>query len=583
MARIFLSFLLSLVSLAQTASAQDIAWVQVEALPSLNVATERARAYERQVRDVNGFALGGGWYGIILGPYTQADAETALQVYRDDGLVPRDAFISYTDTLGQQFWPIGANTLSQLQDLAADDENSQPIAQTPVTPQVQPDPEPVFVDETPRQARASEAKLNRDQRKHLQMMLKWAGYYNSAIDGAFGRGTRGSMSNWQADNGFEPTGILTTHQRAALSDQYNAVLRGLGLKVVTASHAGIEMQIPTGVVAFEKNESPFAHFAASGDMPARVLLISQAGDQSMLYGLYDIMQTLEIVPLDGARERGKDSFTLIGEDDKIISYTWVSLKDGQIKGFTLIWPTGDEERRTRLLAEMKTSFTRLEGVLDPVAGGDAEQSVDLVSGLEIRRPKLSRSGFFIDGNGTVVTSTQAVNACTKITLDGEYEAKIVARDDNLGIAILQPADTLAPMSVASLLTGAPRLQSDIAVSGYSFEGVLNAPTLTFGTLADLRGLHGEPELKRLTMAALPGDAGGPVFDAGGAVLGMLLPTATSGQQLPENVSFAADASAIQSVLDQAGVSATTNATTSAMAPEDLTRLATGMTVLVSCW
>lgn len=575
MVRVFLTLLFSLFVVTRAAFAQDVAWVQVEAQPSLEMATERARFYSRDLKDVNGFSLGGGWYGVVLGPYSQQDAETALRVYRSEGVIPADAYIATTGELGRQFWPAGADTLSQLPQALEQDQAAS------AAPQIQADPE--NPEETPRQARQSEARLDRDERKQLQMMLQWAGYYNSAIDGAFGRGTRGSMSAWQSDNGFEATGVLTTRQRALLRDQFNAVLKGLDLKTVTDTAAGIEMKLPTGVVAFDRYESPFAHYPATGDLPARVLLISQAGDQAMLHGLYDIMQTLEIVPLDGPRERKKNSFLLVGENNKIVSHTEVSLKNGEIKGFTLIWPAGDEERRTRLLSEMQDSFTRLGGALDPVAGSDAEQRVDLMSGLEIRKPKLSRSGFFIDGAGTVITSAEAVRNCGKITLDGEYEARILAKDDDLGVAVLKPVEALAPASVASLLSGTPRLQSDVAVAGYPFEGVLTAPTLTFGKLADLQGLRGEAELKRLALAPMPGDSGGPVFDAGGAVLGMLLPEKAGGQQLPEDVSFAADAVAIQGLLTQAGVQASTVEASAAMPPEDLTRLASGMTVLVSCW
>jgi hypothetical protein len=66
------------------------------------------------------------------------------------------------------------------------------------------------------------------------------------------------------------------------------------------------------VVEFEKYEYPFAHYGASGDLPARVLLISQKGDRDSLHGLFDIMQTLEIVPQDGPRNRDGDSFVLGG-------------------------------------------------------------------------------------------------------------------------------------------------------------------------------------------------------------------------------------------------------------------------------
>ena len=56
---------------------------------------------------------------------------------------------------------------------------------------------------------------------------------------------------------------------------------------------------------FDHYEPPFVHYGERGGSGVRVLLISQPGDQSTLFGLYDILQTLEIVPLDGERERGR--------------------------------------------------------------------------------------------------------------------------------------------------------------------------------------------------------------------------------------------------------------------------------------
>ena len=109
------------------------------------------------------------------------------------------------------------------------------------------------------------------------------------------------------------------------------------------------------------------------------------------------------------------------------------------------------------------------------------------------------------------------------------------------------------MSVAAFQMAVPRLQSDVAVAGYSYGGVLGAPTLTFGRLADVKGLNGESEQKRLALKALDGDAGGPVVDINGAVLGMLLPAPTEGRKLPEGVSFAANSDAVANVLTAASV------------------------------
>ncbi|MDQ2092010.1 trypsin-like peptidase domain-containing protein [Marimonas arenosa] len=579
MTRLLFAVILALLfNLRAVVAQQDVAWVQIEALPSLNTAQERVRAYAGRLPDVNGFSLGGGWYSVVLGPYTAEDAQRVLDVYRSEREIPSDSFIAYSNAFQQQFWPVGANLLN-LPDAG---EPRQPqVQQQAENPQPPQQVEPA--DETPREARASEARLSRDEKMELQIMLQWAGYYQGAIDGAFGRGTRGSMAGWQENNGFEATGVLTTRQRAALRQQYNAVLDGLDLQTVTDTTAGIEMQIPLGVVSFSKYSPPFAHFDATSSTQARVLLISQTGDQNTLYGLYDIMQTLEIVPETGPRERRNNSFTLVGQNAEFVSHTEARLDGGEIKGFTLVWPAGDEERRTRLLGEMQKSFNRIDGVLDPAEGADEEQDIDLVSGLEVRRPKMSRSGFYVDARGTVVTTAEAVAACDKITIDDEYEAELLHVDSARGVAVLRSVEALAPASVAALRQGDPRLQSEVAVSGFSYEGVLGAPTLTFGKLSDIKGLRGEKDLKRLALAALPGDAGGPVFDDGGAVMGMLLPQGDSNRQLPEDVSFAMDSTTLRAVLEDAGVAPTGAQPTGLIAPEDLERQAQGMTVLVSCW
>ena len=577
MTRYFLGFILTILMTVPAAWSQDepLVWVQIEAQPSLAEAQASARRYGADLQDVNGFSLGRGWYAIALGPYRRDEAERVLQVYRNEGVIARDSYIAESSDFERQFWPVGANLLTRTEPAAP-----QPIAQAPESPAA---PEPDAPDETPREARASEGLLDRDGRAALQTALKWAGFYGGAIDAAFGRGTRASMGRWQEANGFEVTGILTTAQRTELLRQYNAVLEGLGLEVVRDSATGIEMKLPLGVVEFDRYEPPFAHFNPKGDIDARVLLISQEGDRKTLAGLYDIMQTLEIVPETGPRTLERDSFRLIGEGALQISQTEVWLRDGQIKGFTLIWPAGDEERRNRLLGEMQNSFEWLSGTLDPAAGRSAEQRIDLISGLEVRKPRLSRSGFYVDQEGAVLTTSEVAQSCGRITIDDRYEATVALEDAGLGVVLLRPVEPLAPQTVATFQDLTPRLMSDVAVAGYSYGGVLGAPTMTFGQLADLRGLNGEAHLKRLAIDALEGDAGGPVLDRGGAVLGMLLPHVQDGRSLPDGVGFAANTDALRAVLAQNGITPLVTTELGNMPAEALTERGGAMTVLVSCW
>lgn len=581
MVRFFLGFIFAVFMAAPAVQAQeDVVWVQIEAQPSLNEAQIATRRYAATLADVNGFSLGRGWYAIALGPYRRDEAERVLQVYRAEGVIARDSYIAESRDYQQQFWPIGANLLAQPTVPAVPIPDSPPVVSLDSAPEPVPTPAPA--DETPSEARASESRLTRDERADVQVAMAWAGVYDGAIDAAFGQGTRAAMARWQTQNGFDTTGILTTRQRAELLRQYNAVFDGLGLEILRDNATGIAMELPTAVVTFERYEPPFAHFNAVGEIEARVLLISQEGDRGTLAGLYDIMQTLEIVPETGLRSLEGDSFTLIGEGTQKISQTRVWLRDGEIKGFTLIWPAGDEARRTRLVGRMQDSFTWLPGTLDPTEGAGA-QDIDLISGLEIRKPKQSRSGFYVDAGGAVLTTAEAVESCGRITIDESYEADVVLSDAALGVAILRPRMALAPLRIATFQESTPRLLSDVAVAGYSYGGLLGAPTLTFGQLSELQGLNGEPHLKRLALAALDGDAGGPVLDVGGAVLGMLLAHAQDGRSLPDDVSFSATNGALQEVLTRGGITPRTTSGLDRISPEALTDRAGDMTVLVSCW
>ncbi|WP_327795069.1 serine protease [Harenicola maris] len=581
------------------ARAQATAWVQIEAQPTLAEAEARARAYAATFPQVSGFRMRSGWYAIALGPFARNEATNQLRSLRSARQIPGDSFVAFSNQYAQQFWPVGGaiptqplvplnpagttETAQPAPDAGAQaEETAEAEAEVVATPEPEPEPE-----ETPRQARASERQLDRAGRELLQEALQWEGFYTGAIDASFGAGTRRAMAAYQTAIGAEPTGVLTTRQREGLIGGYQAQFEALGLASLRDERAGVELIAPTKLVKFAKIEPPFAQYDSEGDSGVRLLLISQLGEQAELSGLYDIMQTLEIVPPEGERERGRRSFTLTGQDTQRHSYTYATLSGGQIKGFTLIWRPEDAKLMTKVVQMMRDSFTPLDGVVMPdnagTSGGD-EQRIDLMAGLQLRRPDHSRSGFYVDGSGAVLTTTEALGQCSRVTVNEEVEMEVSAQDDSLGLALLRPQSAQAPLSYARFAPQVPRLQSEIAVSGYSYEDLLTLPVLTFGQLADIRGLSGQENLHRLSIEALPGDAGGPVLDQTGAVVGMLLPRSTDGaRQLPENVSFSADAGSIAAFLSNAGLTPSASEATSGLPPEDLTLLAGDMTVLVSCW
>lgn len=584
MTRLFALLFIMGFAFASPAPAQQQVFIQIEAHPNLAQAQQSLRGYAERFRDLNGFALRSGWFGIALGPYAEEEAAQILRNLRSARLIPRDSYIAQEGDLHAQFWPDGATRLPRatLPDVPLNEESE---IQRPET-----DPalsEPNLPKETLREARQGEAQLSREDRAELQKALTWAGVYQGEIDAAFGPGTRNAMSRWQEAQAYPATGVLTTQQRAALLGAYNAVLEGLSLAKVEDEAAGIAVTLPSGVVAFDRYEAPFAHYEvreeANLSPDVRILLISQTGNRATVAGLYDVLQSLDVVPPAGPRELRRDAFLITGQDSRRATHIEATLEDGIIKGFALVWPAGDEARRARLLGIMQSSFTRLDGVLDATAGSAGAPRIDLLAGLEIRQPKRTRSGFFVDPRGWVVTTTEAVEGCARVTLDGATEARIEADDPAMGVALLRPADALAPRRVATFAPAPPRLRADVAVAGYSYGGTLGAPSVTFGTLADLTGLNGEPELARLALTALESDAGGPVLTDAGAVLGVLLPKTSGDRVLPDDVSFAAGAETLRNLLAQAGITPDEARSGPALPPETLRRQAAGMTVLVSCW
>ncbi|WP_246831299.1 peptidoglycan-binding protein [Pseudotabrizicola formosa] len=572
---------------AGMAAAQQQSWVQVEAQPTLAEAQERASAYASAFPDVVGYQLGSRWYGIALGPYAPAEAARRLADLRRENLIPGDSYLTDGTNFREQFWPLaGAQTVPPVTPLAPDAPvEVAPLAEldaeTPAAPTTQ-----ALPDETVAEARRSEAALSREDRQDLQRALQWDGYYTAAIDGAFGPGTRSSMAAYQSALGLEPTGVLTTRQRDMLVANWRADIAEYGFETVSEPESGIEITLPLALVQFDHYEPPFVHYAPKTPDGMQIILISQPGDTAALSGLYDVLQTLTIIPQDGARALAERSFEINGASATTRSYAFAETRAGLVKGYILVWSPDQADRAARVLAQMQGSFRAIGNrALDPgmVPMSDATRR-GLLAGLDVRRPKLTGSGFYVDPTGRVLTPADTVASCGRITLDGMTEARVSFADAASGTALLTPATPLAPPEFAGFQTAANRVGSQVAVAGYSYGDSLPAPVITFGLLEDVQGLNGEPGLHRLGIDTLPGDAGGPVLDGTGAVLGMLLPRAADpARVLPEGVEFATSGAVLQQMLTTRGIDVAAAATTGPLTPDALTRRASGLTVLVSCW
>jgi len=574
---------------AGASAAQDMRWIQIEAQPSLLEAETRARIYAQEFPDTQAHSIGSGWYAITLGPLPEDEADLRMSQLRARAAIPRDSFLATGANYRQRIYPIGpapaAVTAAQTFEAEVIQEEATQVsvvetAESAAPEQASPEQSFTVPDETLSEARASEDLLSRAEKMDLQRYLQWAGYYNSTIDASFGRGTRRSMAAWQTDNGHEDTGVLTTAQREKLRAQYFAIFAGLGLETHRDLEAGISIDLPKEVVAFDAYAAPLAHFKAQdASSPAQIFLISAAGNRGDLAAIYGVLPTLSIVPMNIEKSLNKDRFVITGAGTSTRAFITASHKGGEIKGFGLIWPNQNEEQFDRLVAHMRKSFETFPGTLDPslsVAINDSETEF----GVAIRKPAFVKSAVFVSDQGHAMTDTSNLENCSALTIGGTYDAEIIARSET-GAGLLSPKSEFNPISYAKL-GDAVRKGDKTFLSSYPYGGRLGLASVTQATVMETTDLSGNAEKFRLDFLAEPGDLGGAVLDQSGNLTGILVSRDDTGRILPNNVNFAAATDALASMMQSAGLRFRTGKTNRL---DDVALIASAQNILtpIECW
>ena len=581
-------------------------WIQLEAQPDHPSALQSIERYTQYFGNVVGFDIGAGWFGVALGPYAEDAVEAVRQDFHSSGLIPRTSFITTGTSYRSQI----------LLPAVAPDEPAQPtspvllpMATSPIEAITKQNTPPTKLSQatsyemdavavvpngtiaTSELSRANqrenalkaEQAMNLSEKKYLQRALAWAGVYESAIDGLYGRGTRSAMSRWQISNGYGETSVLTTSQRGELIANYTRLLAGLDFTQTIETKAGISIQVPNAILGAPKYNEPFVRFEANDGSVIKMILISQTGDEARLKALYQVIQTLSIIPKDGARKLNKSNFTIEAFNSELHTTGFAQLRDGYIKGALLVWPVGDDARRERVADEIFNSFSTLPGALaEATIFENGFMPKDLLSGLGMRQPKFVQSGVFLNATGMILTAARDFDSCDLIELGGGMTTQVVIK--NAHLAVLEPLQDIAPAIVLEFQSLPLRAPRHISVGGYSYGGQLSMPTLTLGILQDVKTLEGQRDIARLEISTLPGDIGGPLYDQNGAVIGLLLPNPkTADRQLPSNVKFAATWGMISPLLRQANVTVAPAVSSVLMDAIDLSNIAKNTVALIKCW
>ena len=206
------------------------------------------------------------------------------------------------------------------------------------------------------------------------------------------------------------------------------------------------------------------------------------------------------------------------------------------RGLPLVLPQGGVLAGLRQLSVAQT-VPSLESTTKPQSISDAEKPN--VSG------KLAGTGtgFFIN-NTDVVTAEHVVQGCTRLALEDGSPLTLIAGDADLDLAIL--ASTKRSGVWLELSTDVKaRLGESVMALGYPYLGELGQGlTVTGGNVSALQDTRGSKERIMISAPVQPGNSGGPLVNARGAVIGVVvsrvddLSILERTGTLPQNMNFA---------------------------------------------
>ncbi|MEO6149192.1 MAG: serine protease [Mucilaginibacter sp.] len=158
------------------------------------------------------------------------------------------------------------------------------------------------------------------------------------------------------------------------------------------------------------------------------------------------------------------------------------------------------------------------------------------------------TGFAITGNGYIVTNYHVVNGADSVYVqnaDGEsFHAKVIYSEPEHDLAFLQINDP-AFTSLGTVPYSFKKSKSDLGEDVFTIGYPNTAVAFSSGSLTSPAGYNGDTTAYEVSIAARPGNSGGPLLDSKGNLIGII-----SGKQTRyESMSFAKKSSYLLAAIE----------------------------------
>src|SRR5262245_16562912 len=354
--------------------------------------------------------------------------------------------------------------------------------------------------ETTPDAPARDAATPLAERIAIQFDLAWTGYYNGLINGEVNDKTTAAIKTFQRDRKFKETGVLSPQERALLAAAAKAKAAQVGWSMVDDPVTGALIGLPTKQVPNKSQGRSGTRWAsAQGQVQVETFKIREPG--TTLAAVYEQQKKEPPTRRLEVNLLRPDFFILSGIQNLKRFYVRAEIKDGEVRGMTVLYDQAMEPIMDPVVVVMSSTFMPFPGIAGIAQIGAAP-----------RRKVEYGTGIVVSAAGHILTDRQVIEGCNVIVVGGYGDAARQAEDTNVDLALLRVygAPDLEPLSFVADAPKGP----DLTLVGIADPQVQGGGGAISTMPAKLKGETLEP-------APQPGFSGAAALDPQGRFVGMV--------------------------------------------------------------
>lgn len=179
--------------------------------------------------------------------------------------------------------------------------------------------------------------------------------------------------------------------------------------------------------------------------------------------------------------------------------------------------------------------------------------------------------------------------CRRVSLLGGLALTVLDIDASSDLALLKTGGASIRTPLMLRQGRGVRLADSVVVAGFPLTGLLSSGlNVTTGAVSALAGPGDDRRLIQITAPVQPGNSGGPLLDASGNVVGVVVSkldavaVASVTGDIPQNVNFAIALGTLQAFLDANSIDYQTRASSLLKSNADVAEMARAATVQIEC-